>query len=82
MLSAEGTKDPDGHELSYWWFVYREAGTFEEDVSLEGNVSDELRVLVPEEAVGKTVHIVLAVTDQGDPPLSRYRRVVIKCLEK
>lgn len=81
-LNAEGTKDPDGHELSYRWFVYLEAGTFEEDVSLGGDDSSELRILIPDEAVGKTVHVVLAVTDQGDPPLTRYRRVVIKCVEK
>jgi hypothetical protein len=26
-LDAAGTRDPDGHELTYIWFVYPEAGT-------------------------------------------------------
>ena len=26
-----------------------------------------------------TVHIICEVTDDGDPPLTRYRRVIVEC---
>jgi hypothetical protein len=32
---------------------------------------------VPDDARDKTIHIILQVTDDGDPPLTRYRRVVV-----
>lgn len=38
----------------------------------------ETSVRVPANA-GKTIHIVLSVTDDGTPSLTRYRRVVIEC---
>jgi hypothetical protein len=30
---------------------------------------------VPEEACGKTLHVIATVRDSGDPPLTRYARV-------
>ena len=35
---------------------------------------------VPVERVlrGGTMHIILAVTDRGPPPLTRYRRVIVE----
>jgi hypothetical protein len=32
----------------------------------------------PIDAAGKTVHVVLEVTDGGSPGLTRYRRLVIQ----
>ena len=32
---------------------------------------------VPKEAAGRTVHVILEVTDQGKPPLTAYRRVIL-----
>ncbi|MHC4521582.1 MAG: hypothetical protein ACYTAS_23570 [Planctomycetota bacterium] len=34
-------------------------------------------VHVPADAAGKTIHIILQVTDDGDPPLTRYRRAIL-----
>jgi hypothetical protein len=32
---------------------------------------------VPTDAVGKSIHVICEVTDDGVPPLTAYRRVVI-----
>jgi hypothetical protein len=32
---------------------------------------------LPADAAGKTIHVVLEVTDAGTPPLTRYRRLVV-----
>jgi Cellulose-binding Sde182, nucleoside hydrolase-like domain/Cellulose-binding protein Sde0182, C-terminal domain len=76
-LSAAGSTDPDGDSLAFRWFVYRDAGTYDGDVKLEGPDKENSTLLVPADAARKVVHVVLAVTDAGTPPLTRYRRVVL-----
>lgn len=76
-LDAGGSTDPDGDRLSYRWSVYGEAGTYRGKVAVDGADSPRAVVRVPADAAGKTVHVVLEVTDTGRPPLTRYRRVVL-----
>src|SRR5512140_2263805 len=74
-LSAGGTSDPDSDTLSYEWFIYPEAGTYPGALALQTNgASASLRI--PADAGGTTIHLVFAVTDSGEPPLTRYRRIV------
>ena len=76
-LLTAGTNDPDGHELSYQWWVYPEAGTYLKPWVI-GEVDPENPwVVVPIDAAGKTIHIILEVTDSGQPPLTRYGRMVV-----
>jgi hypothetical protein len=84
-LGSRGSTDPDGHALSYEWTHYEEAGTFalssgRTGAPLEIEDADKPNAwfTVPERA-GRlgTIHIVLAVTDRGTPPLTRYQRVIV-----
>jgi hypothetical protein len=77
-LSARGSSDPDGDRLSFRWFVYREPGTYPRDVPLSEEKGETTTLKVPADASGKTVHVVLEVTDGGKPALTRYRRAVIR----
>jgi len=81
-LSAEGSSDPDGDRLSYRWWVYREAGTYWAAPRIKGKTAPEARLTVPREASGRTIHVILEVTDSGKPPLTAYRRVVLKVAGK
>lgn len=76
-LNAAGSTDPDGHSLSYEWFVYPEPGTYRGAVTLAGANSATARVRIPDDAAGTTIHVIVAVRDDGAPRLARYRRVVI-----
>ncbi len=76
-LDARATRDPDGNVLSYEWFVYPEPGTYRGQVTISGANTEAATVRVPGDAAGHTIHVVLIVTDNGQPPLTRYRRVVI-----
>jgi hypothetical protein len=79
-LSAAGTSDPDGDALSYWWFQYPEAGTYEGEISfapLSENLYYVHTITAPGVESPQTVHFILRVTDKGTPPLSRYRRVLV-----
>jgi hypothetical protein len=76
-LSAAGSSDPDGDKVKYRWWVYPEAGTYWADVLIQGADGPDAVVTVPDEASGRTVHVILEVTDTGRPPLVAYRRAVL-----
>jgi hypothetical protein len=75
-LSAAGSSDPDGSELHYRWFVYREPSVLAGDVALASpeGVMTSLTVTGNDMA---SMHVVLQATDNGSPPLSAFRRVVV-----
>ncbi|MBI1901596.1 MAG: DUF1593 domain-containing protein [Planctomycetia bacterium] len=77
-LDATGTTDPDSDLVSYNWWVYPEAGSYGRDVAIDGADAARASLKVPADAGGKTIHVILTVRDKGDPPLARYRRVVIR----
>ncbi len=89
-LDARATKDPDGDRLQYQWFHYPEAGAgpavnlAEVVVKSKGPIATVTSVapcrkawiegLLPCKGDGHA-HIILAVTDDGKPALTRYWRV-------
>ena len=76
-LKSEGSRDPDGGKLSYLWWAYPEAGAFSGDIEMDKNDAQNIIFNVPENADGKSIHIICEVTDDGEPPWTRYRRAVI-----
>jgi len=76
-LSAEGSTDPDGDELSYNWMYYKEAGTFNGEFTIDHENSMKAGFVAPNVENDCTIHIVLTVKDKGIPPLCRYQRVVV-----
>jgi hypothetical protein len=76
-LEASGTADPDGNALSYEWRVYPVAAGFVGQVKLEGSRTKSTRFVISSSLAGKTVPVLLAVTDRGTPSLTRYARVLI-----
>ncbi len=80
QLSAEGSSDPDGDMLSYTWFQYSEPGTYVGAVELSGSDKIAVSFTAPDVEQPETIHIILEVTDDGKPALTRYRRVVVTVL--
>jgi hypothetical protein len=83
-LSAEGSSDPDGNALSYEWIYYSEPGTFVIANARTGapfKIEDANKIkawfTAPRVTKPETMHVILAVTDQGAPALTRYQRVII-----
>ncbi|MBN2369612.1 MAG: DUF1593 domain-containing protein [Vicinamibacteria bacterium] len=76
-LSARGTSDPDGDSLGYFWFHYREAGSFKGAISAGAENSTAVWVVAPKVEKPETAHFILRVTDKGSPPLSRYKRIIV-----
>jgi hypothetical protein len=76
-LDATGSSDPDENAIDYDWFVYPEPGTYAGYANVEAGNAPRARILVPDDAGGKTIHIILSATDSGEPPLTRYRRAFL-----
>lgn len=92
QLDATLSHDPDGQALHYHWFHYSEAGgtgTNLASVTITGADQPKALVtitspchpfwlpgLVPCSGPG-TAHIILAVTDEGSPNLTSYRRIIL-----
>jgi hypothetical protein len=76
-LSAKGTTDPDGDELTCRWWHYRQADTYDGTIDIVNAGKQDASFKVPHDAgKGKTIHIICEVTDTGTPQLTRYQRVV------
>ncbi len=83
-LSAQNTTDPDGNPLSYEWIYYGEPGSLSlsnartgAPLKIEDGNRKDAWFIAPKVAKPETMHVILAVTDQGAPPLTRYQRVIV-----
>src|SRR5262249_10134832 len=91
-LDAGLSRDPDGHKLAYQWCHYEEAG-FTPGTNMAAVTiaqSGAAKATVTATAACRPVwrpmnrpcpsgvaHIILAVTDNGSPALTSYRRVIL-----
>lgn len=70
--------DPDKNALAVKWWQWKAAGTYPGQVTITNPTALTASVQVPMDAKeGQTIHLVLEVTDNGVPPLTRYQRVVV-----
>ncbi len=85
-LSAMGSADPDGQPLSYRWWGYREAsGLFAPSLTLSADSGETVTATIGDRASvdqftppsSYALHVILEVSDNGNPKLVSYRRVII-----
>ncbi len=80
FLDAGKSSDPDNDKLSYQWFHYSEPGAFVGDIEIRDNQASNTEFTAPEVSKPVDLHIILEVTDQGEPALTRYQRVIVNIL--
>lgn len=76
-LNASQSIDPDSNELSFSWFRYNEADTYNGTLFIENSNHDKIELIVPSDLHGKEIHIIVKVKDNGYPSLCAYRRIVL-----
>jgi hypothetical protein len=77
QLDASETTDPDGNGLSFKWWQYHEADSASAKVTIANATAKTGASFTAPSEPGKEVHIILEVTDDGKPPLTRYQRVYV-----
>lgn len=83
LLDASKSNDPDDNNLKYKWWIQPEAGYLAEGVTKKDFVIDNeksaiAKLIIPESASQSIIHIVCEVSDDGEPSLTSYRRVIIQ----
>ena len=90
-LDASRSSDPDGQKIDFHWFQYGEAGLADGNLAaLTLTAADTARVTIRADAACRPLwlpvipckgdgvaHVILAVTDEGSPKLTSYRRVIL-----
>ncbi|MCI0417715.1 MAG: DUF1593 domain-containing protein [Acidobacteria bacterium] len=76
-LSAAGSSDPDGNTLSYNWYFYKESSSYKGDLTINNADASQASFPAPKVDSAQAIHIILTVTDNGTPNLSRYKRVIV-----
>lgn len=96
-LDASASRDPDGNRLTFDWFHYAEAGYVGRSSNMAAVTiaqSKAAKATVMATAAcrpgwrpmnrpcpGGIAHVILAVTDNGAPALTSYRRVILNVRE-
>jgi len=76
-ITIDGSKtfDPDGDNLSFNWWIYREISA--PVVILKNNTAKQVELEIPKSSSNGQVHLILEVKDNGNPELFAYRRMVL-----
>jgi hypothetical protein len=81
-LNASGSTDPDKDQLVFGWMQYEEPGSYgaPRNISIQDNSRQQAYFIAPRVLKPETIHIILSVTDNGKPALTRYQRVVVSVI--
>lgn len=76
-LDASSSYDIDGDAISFQWFRYADADSYEGNFQISEPTEPVQEFIIPADLGEKNIHLILEVKDQGTPSLVSYRRVII-----
>lgn len=76
QLDASKSEDPDDDQLQFEWIVYPEAGNFHGNAQLKSEGA-KASLLMPELEAGTSLHVILKVTDNREPNITAYKRIIL-----
>ena len=75
-FDASGTTDPEDDQLTFHWWIQRDAGRCPPSVTIEtGHPHSGLNI--PSDAYGAEIHVICEVHDNHRIPLVSYLRLII-----
>lgn len=69
--------DPDNDELTTKWWQYPEAGSWDGKIAILKPEKENIKLEIPADASGKTIHLIFEVKDKGNLPFTRYERIIL-----
>ncbi|WP_347840136.1 DUF1593 domain-containing protein [uncultured Draconibacterium sp.] len=81
-LDAFDSFDPDGDSFSFLWFHYPEAGSYKQTINFVPENAHNTGFTAPRVEKPETAHIILKVSDKGEPNLTRYKRIIVTILPR
>ena len=80
LLDASLSSDPDSNDLTYFWWQYYDADNATSKLTISNDTSkNNASFIVPNEP-GKQLHVILEVTDNGEPTLKAYQRIIFNII--
>lgn len=77
ILDSSESFDPENDQISFKWWILPEAGTYEQELSIPDKNSNKITLKVPSDSADKSIHVICEATDNGEPNLTSYRRIII-----
>lgn len=79
ILDASESYDPDGDDITFRWYVYKEPGTYKKEIVILNADMAKAELQVPGDAENEEIHVILEVRDNGKLlPLKAYRRIILR----
>jgi hypothetical protein len=80
-LDAGESIDPDGDALDFHWRVYPTDPAKDRPIVIQGSDGARASLVADPTFAGRSIPILVSVTDRGEPRLTRYGRVLIRVAE-
>jgi hypothetical protein len=74
---VSNTNDPDGHTVALKFWQYEEVDTYNGKIDLMSNGNKASFKIPANLKKGETIHVIVEATDNGEPQLTRYQRIVL-----
>ncbi|MCI5664720.1 MAG: DUF1593 domain-containing protein [Mediterranea sp.] len=76
-LDAGRSVDAEGDELTFRWWRQPEADSYPGELEIAEPTASAVRIRIPAEAAGKSLHLICEVHDRGPFTLVAYRRIQV-----
>lgn len=77
-IDASETTDPDGDTLHFHWEIYPRDSETLDRVGIRDGDTSTVRIKLGAIPTGQTIPVLLSVSDNGSPSLTRYARIVFQ----
>lgn len=77
LIDASESFDPDGNALTFNWWVYPEPSGITYQSNISPKQGEIVNFVFDEAFQNKRIHLILEISDDGQPSLTSYRRIII-----
>jgi hypothetical protein len=76
-MDARASFAPAGDSIGFYWFYSGDAGCYQGALDIGAENYPGKYITAPVVTQTETMHFIVRVTDKGEPPLTRYERIIV-----